>query len=662
MAQLRFPGVDPPRPIHPDIKRSSPVFWVQRLRVLRELKPGEEHIIRDVELRRGLNIIWAPPHDPPDGNALFENGVAGHTAGKTTFCRLVRHVLGERGFATDETRRRIREKFPTGWVTATILIGDDSWLVARPFGIGPHAFCLRGNEIAHLTEAEERLDYQEFLDAVSAAAVSGLPASRFPATDEPMRREHVFPWLSRDQECRFADFLEWRHPSSDSESPALNVEERQFVLRAVLGLISDVERIEQQTNARLVARKEEAVQREPMLLHQSRTDHDRVATALGRTLAPASTPLFGSETRIELARLTAELLQRERQLADTDRRTELSTALERAVAAETNASRDLREAEARFEVEQGALAQLAGDAQSAVLAALPPGSEYCSVRLTVAREQGCPLAGARPIDLVSRRSERTAAEELQRQRQLVEGLSRVVENEKGKLADAENATRAARRKSLSANTAFDEQRGRIHQERARLSQIERLVHAAEEAAAQASELAESVASLSRDIKESYARQEQLRGEGREAIQRFSARFEYVVRALLGTEVTGRVDTSGRSLTLVVEEHGKRDSAAIATVRLLAFDLAALASSVEGYGSFPRFLIHDGPREADLSVDIYERLFLFAREIEKSFDAEPSFQYIVTTTTAPPTTLQGDPWLRLKLAGVPAQERLLRCDL
>lgn len=184
------------------------------------------------------------------------------------------------------------------------------------------------------------------------------------------------------------------------------------------------------------------------------------------------------------------------------------------------------------------------------------------------------------------------------------------------------------------------------------------------AARDAAVKAESITQLARDIDESYALQDKIREGQQAAISRFSARFDYVVRAIIGDNVTGRVDTSGRSLALTVDEHGERDSAAIATVRLLAFDLAAVVTSVEGDGAFPRFLIHDGPREADMAPDVYERLFLFAHELEKCFIGEPSFQYILTTTTNPPDAfIQRDtPWLRLQLAGLPAEERLLRCNL
>ena len=118
--QLRLPGIDPPRQVRPIAGRSAPAFWVRRLRILNELASGDEHIVRDVELRRGLNVVWAPPHASGPDNALFRDGVAGHTAGKSTFCRLLRHVLGEQGFAPDGVKRRIRSALPTAWVAASM--------------------------------------------------------------------------------------------------------------------------------------------------------------------------------------------------------------------------------------------------------------------------------------------------------------------------------------------------------------------------------------------------------------------------------------------------------------------------------------------------------------------------------------------------------------
>ena len=176
------------------------------------------------------------------------------------------------------------------------------------------------------------------------------------------------------------------------------------------------------------------------------------------------------------------------------------------------------------------------------------------------------------------------------------------------------------------------------------------------------ELAATLTRLTSEIETSYERQEDFRRQAKEALGRFSASFNHVVRALIGNEATGRIEASGRSLRLVVEHHGERESAALETVKLLAFDLAALKYSIGGGGYFPRFLIHDGPREADMARAIYGRLFLYARQLEEAFNGEPGFQYIITTTTEPPDSFLDNRWLRLQLAGVPAEARLLCMDL
>ena len=101
------------------------------------------------------------------------------------------------------------------------------------------------------------------------------------------------------------------------------------------------------------------------------------------------------------------------------------------------------------------------------------------------------------------------------------------------------------------------------------------------------------------------------------------------------------------------------------MKILAFDLAALISSIEGRGQHPRFLLHDGPREADMASDLYQKLFLLARELEISFgpNRTPNFQYIVTTTEPPPEDLQSPPWrLEPILDASTKQGRLLKEDL
>src|SRR5262245_579998 len=100
----------------PDFALKEPLVWVRRLVLLREFKPGEENVIRQIELRPGLNILWARPRTGKGAPKLGEKGVYGHASGKTTFCRMLRFVLGEKHFGNGDLQDRIRDKFPRGWV------------------------------------------------------------------------------------------------------------------------------------------------------------------------------------------------------------------------------------------------------------------------------------------------------------------------------------------------------------------------------------------------------------------------------------------------------------------------------------------------------------------------------------------------------------------
>lgn len=104
------------------------------------------------------------------------------------------------------------------------------------------------------------------------------------------------------------------------------------------------------------------------------------------------------------------------------------------------------------------------------------------------------------------------------------------------------------------------------------------------------------------------------------------------------------------LRLVMDEQDSYSGEARATSGLVhGLDLACLRASIAGLGFFPRFLIHDSPREGDLEPHTYAKLFEFAAGLETAFDGrEPSFQYIVTTTTRPPESFAGGRYVCLEL--------------
>jgi len=164
-----------------------------------------------------------------------------------------------------------------------------------------------------------------------------------------------------------------------------------------------------------------------------------------------------------------------------------------------------------------------------------------------------------------------------------------------------------------------------------------------------------------NVTRSRAVLETLRGQQGDVFRRLSQHFDAIIRNFVGPAGSGRVALSAQGLDLSVQMSGERSTAAIESLKVLAFDLAALCLSVEGETQIPAFLIHDSPREADLGKPIYHRLFNLIADLETTTD-QPIFQYIVTTTTAPPDTFLGEPWMRLRLQGLPASERLMRRDL
>lgn len=97
--------------------------------------------------------------------------------------------------------------------------------------------------------------------------------------------------------------------------------------------------------------------------------------------------------------------------------------------------------------------------------------------------------------------------------------------------------------------------------------------------------------------------------------------------------------------------------------LVIADIASMLSAgLMGY--HPGFLLHDSPREADLDRHIYDRYFNAILQITNLLGGaeKAPFQYIVTTTSAPPKNLQESKTVRVKLTGYPPTEMLWRRSL
>lgn len=667
MKQIELPLPGEPRPIDPPSSQREPTIWISRLLILRAPRLDADAVIRDLRLRRGLNILWAPPLSGAGENRLFDGRLTGHTAGKTTFCRLIRYLLGEERFGTGRAQDRIRERVPDGWVVGEIWVRGEPWVVGRPFALGVHPFA--APKVTIEKALTDRGSYQDFLAELERAIVAPIPVKMLPNAKKHLDWPLVLTWLTRDQEARFAHVVGWRDTSSESASPSPTMGDRYVVVRALLNLMSDEESALQQKSEALKGQKEQLDSEAPVLRARAADDRRRLSSLLGLGEPEGEAgPLFAPRLREGVAERRAALGHAEAALAAEEAAEEEARRAWADAVEERGACRARRrDAEARLEEERRALAQLeapepavaAKAAPSLPLAAAPG---YCNVPLSLAHAEGCPLAvGAEAL-----RHRGLAEGEGDRRRAVIAALAQQATAAAEALGEAEAAEDSLLGAYRQKSAALQEDRGKVARERAALSEIERLLaYAAEtEAAAQTND--ERTTEAAREAQRLAERRTTRQREHKEALGRLSERFAFVLQALLGRQVGGSVEVRAGQVDLHAAEHGERDSAAMETIKILAFDLAALTLGLEGQGYFPGFLIHDGPREADMDQRIYERVFLYAAEkLEEAFRGvgEPAFQYIVTTTAAPPKRLSRAPWvLEPKLDASVPEGRLLGMNL
>ncbi len=194
----------------------GPRLWVRRLVIWKE--PGGEKV-RDIKLRPGLNIVWSPDGADDDALAGQANAV-GHGSGKTLFCRLIRYCLGEDRFATEAQRERIGTAFLNGIVGAEVILDGICWAIVRPLGVRRRHMAVPGGNLDEIAAGEGTSTGMEpFVEAVDQQIITTALAQLV----RPQANGPIWPialaWLTRDQECRFDDVLDWRSPSSDSDSP-----------------------------------------------------------------------------------------------------------------------------------------------------------------------------------------------------------------------------------------------------------------------------------------------------------------------------------------------------------------------------------------------------------------------------------------------------------
>lgn len=629
--------------------RPDPVVWIRRLVIVESPQPGAE-VIRDVSLRRGLNIVSTATPETGDGPV-------GHNVGKTLFTRLIRYCLGESQFARARVREAIAQRLPDAYVAVEVCISGRPWVVARPIGAISSQdswTCQAEDWRVAFENPTTAMRHSQFMDALYAVTVAGFAETQLPHQGHPIRWLDLLAWLSRDQFCRYRDPLEWRNAATESGTGELHPEDASILIRLVMDLLDDEERTLIQNHKELLAARSTKAAEVKELEQDVSSTRRFLQSRLGLSADLMSDDLFGQHAlaqakrkrhrlkeRIDSLAANSGLIELEQRVTTTrDAVTRLQSGIDFRIADRQTLEAEIEQHRTASDEEfEASFAQLLRDP-----CPLPPGE--------------CPLklADSNPGERNPYRESllQSRATDLQELDQTLAAL-----DEQLKSAKSEHREAAAEHKRLGVEV--ERQRRRLSAQLARFDAATREIKAFLAAVNHLSRHSHELAGIDRRLKESREAQRDARDQVAQRQEALNRHFNVVLSRLLGSTFRGRIEMSMKGLHLVIDDQDSAPGEAMATSGTVhSLDLACLRASIGGLGSLPRLLIHDSPREGDLEPHLYANLFEFAVEVESACPgASPSFQYIVTTTTPPPSRIATDDYVRLRLDGRNTDGLLLR---
>lgn len=656
-------------------RASEPFFWIKELRILSKWTDSEAVTIRTIQFRKGLNVIWSPPMDMPGD---VDQRLAGHASGKTTLCRLIRYVLGEQKVGTETFRNAVTHKFPEGVVVAEIRLKGETWCVARPFTAFTSSKCCAQKGVvldAFLRTKQEPGTYEAFRVAMEVAAKEIVSFDHLPDGSH-LGLWHYFPWFTRDQEAQFLKLYAWReNTSSEADSPMLKQDQKAYIMRSIydpavadeLELIVEYERL----NAEI----EQAQKDEVKLSGACDADREWMLQF------PATSGLdVSNELDVEawIARMIKERTLAENvPIEDATQKALLENSVQSAHHELSEAMIELNECQSYLRTQHAILNDLEKSANMAetpapppddrveAAAAFKPNRRFCRVPIVIARQRGCKVAE----EYIGDHKKREEAAQTLRQvaANSVDGQREKVDEIKDRIAKVSDEIKELKRRYDNAVAERDACARRIElavREKVQtyteaISSVDRYQADEKKLITVRAEI-ENKKNVRKDVSAQLAR---LRAS-REKSGDVTDYFQHVIRFILGKKVVGRVIADKDSIKLeCLFNDAKYNSAALDAAYNVMFDLTVLVMAIQGKSSHPRFLMHDGPRVADVSTPIYYRYFEFAEDLENRANGNPNFQYIITTTEPPPERFRDKKkYLCLELNAATPEGRLLKCDL
>lgn len=632
-------------------QKSSPHLWIERLAIFSQA--DAEQCIRSVDFRRGLNVIWA--HEPAAGSTYTGIHAAGHGVGKTSLCLLIRFCLGDNGKSVNELREEIVSEFPHGGVGLVVHLAQQTFSIFRFFNAYKDGFVANGNNIESLFSDNTSQSFKDFETLLEDEILSRVLPRIIPETAQAIEWRHILAWMTRDQGSRFESFFAWRKgEGAGLRRPLLDP---PIIMRAVLGLM-DHQESELLTSIRAlkhnletVQQDTERLQQEPMLIRRRIESELRTWLELSDDLPMHTDDLFKEsvENKVNDARKIAEA-----KLNAADAELEKANeALFKLRAEQQELGRRYQQADDEYQLAKAAHLKDEESVkkinqQRSKLQGLVGPCEHGSILFSECHYIKDEIQKLQAINMKDRRDQITLSrseEEWAARAVAALKFRDALENPRQKL---NNQVSEKEQECRSLKTKRDSVMLTVDRGRRLLGELERWERSSgsTEAAEQIRQLILRREAISSDIDNKRLQVQMLKQKSSKRKKTLANIINTLTRELLSEEAFGNFEFQDESRPFQLSVRGGE---AYRVLEVLLGDLVCLLDSVNPGSAFPGLLVHDCPREADMSSGLYENFLLLVQKVEQEFfGGKAPFQYIVTTTTPPPISIQCLPYLRLTL--------------
>lgn len=674
MEQTEIPGIVTTKPSVNWLKppgAKAPAFWISEIRILSQLSADLKDEIRRIPLNKGLNIVWSPPGEI--GGDELQRG-RGHAAGKTSFCRAIRYLLGEKHYGNKFISGKIADSLglSRAYLVAQVWLGETPWVIARPLYQGGRHFSIANAsiEVAITAEPSVRLSYEDFTTALSAAVLSQWEIKHFDSQGkQEIKWAHAFQPLARDQEAHLSSLHNWRAPQSASESPDMSDSERPFLMRCLMGLADKRENEQLQNRAKQQAlqKSEEAnVQFYTRSFNESLGGLKEALPDLLGEISPTD-DLFIDQVKkaattqaLGKAKTVREKITKLGLTGLRKKREECVAGIARIKGRIEESDETLHALQTQLQAHQAKKNPTPKDDEElrqTLLLKLRRG-HHCNVPIETALDQ-CQVYWRLGIkkDLLPNAAEDYSADVVTRYGVEIEKLKKELKPHWDEIAKLEKEQSKLETKIEESEDIERDLNSELEDILAEPSDKVRLAHNIVDALKKKDAANAAIVQATESLGKSDKELERIREDSVQAQERLSSIFNTIVERIAGKHMRGELKFTKIETNAALFRQGEIVSEAYNAIKSLAYDFTALTAWLNGIGHHPGFLLHDSPRESDMEPSLYQPFFHFVAQL--AADSRESFQYIVTTTEPPPESLQTEPPICLKLDGSSGEGSLYR---